>query len=621
MQRKFRLLGRLLLGLLGILVLVVVGGVVWLMNADLKAMAEKAASDALERRVVADSLTITWGNPIHIELHNVRIANADRGSTPEIIKLANFSADVDPVSLWDGMPIYRHLRADGLAVVLERDDQGRGNWKFGSSEPSSGGGGGFALIPKNRTQFPTLLDMVLKDALITYRTYSGKVLRIQLDNVAIVSEGEDTPVSLKAAGAYNNTSLILDAKTQSFDTLRDADTPFGTVFTLAGKTARLDFDGTMMEPLDFEGVEGQMKLDAAKLGNLLASFGAEVEADYPLIVDAHLTRKGDHWELTKAKGELDQGRFTGTLILDEGSKGSADAIATDLSFDILDLNRLIAKAPNGKESDPMQMALVIPADPGVILDAKVKTEQLLHGKMKLADVRVAGSLGSRKAALSELSFAYAGGRVSGAAQIKSTENTSDIAADAKLADLDANRLAQEIGAVGGDLTGKLNGAAHLDMAGNTLGAALKRSNGAAILSMTNGSIKRSIIEKASTDLRSLFRERAGASPIECLGAVVILKNGIATLAPMRLQAKDATLIGSGTVDLVQKRVDLSAKSERASTGFFALDLPVKVSGTFDNLAAGLGGDAEKKWQPIAGPDMAKLSPEIQQLAAANPCLQ
>ena len=50
MQRKFRLLGRLFLGLLGILVLVVVGGVVWLMNADLKAMAEKAASDDEDHR-------------------------------------------------------------------------------------------------------------------------------------------------------------------------------------------------------------------------------------------------------------------------------------------------------------------------------------------------------------------------------------------------------------------------------------------------------------------------------------------------------------------------------------------------------------------------------------------
>lgn len=581
--------------LLGILVLTVAGGVIWLVNADLKPMAEQTASEALGRRVVADELTIGWGNPIHLELRNVRIANATWGSTPEMITLESFSADVDALSLWDGTPLYHHLRAGKLVVVLERDEQGVGNWKFGlptatpSSTPSSSGGS-VALIPKNRTQFPTLLDMVLKDGLITYRSYSGHILRIQLDNVAITSEGQDTPVSLKAAGAYNNTSLMLDATTQSFDVLRDADTPFGTVFTLAGKTAKLDFDGTMMEPLDFEGVDGSMKLDAQKLGNLMASFGAEIDADYP-------------------------------LILDEGSKGSPDAIATDLAFDKLDLNRLVVTDPNAEPSDPMQMNLIIPADPGVILDAKIKTEQLLYGKMTLGDVQAAGNLAPRKAALTELSFAYAGGRVSAAAQVKSTKDSSDIKADATLADIDANRVAQEIGAAGGDLSGKLDGGAHIEMAGATARAALKDSNGAAILSMTNGSIKRSIIEKASTDLRSLFREREGSSPIQCLAAVVILKNGIATLAPLRLQAKDATLTGSGTVDLVQQRVDLSAKSERKSTGFFALDLPVKVSGTFDNLTAGLGGDAEKKWQPIAGPDMAKLAPDIRQLAAGNPCLK
>lgn len=606
------------MALLAGLLLIFLGGVIWLLNADLKPWAEKAASDALGRRVVADGLTVDWGNPIHVELHNLRIANAPWGSVPDMITLESFSADVEALSLWDGTPIYHHLRAGTLTVVLERDPQGAGNWKFNPGADATHDG--FALIPKNRTQFPTLLDMVLKDGLITYRTYHGNVLRIELDNVAIVAEGEDTPVSLKAAGAYNNTSLILDAKTQSFKVMRDAKTPFGTVFSLAGKTAKLDFDGTMMEPLDFEGVDGKMNLDAEKLANLLASFGAEINADYPLVVDAHLMRQRDHWELTKGSGQLDKSAFTGTLILDEGSKGGPDAVKTDLSFDRLDFNRLIPKDPDAKPSDPLQMKLLVPSDPGVILDAKVKTQHLIFGKMTLGNVSAAGSLAPRELVLRELGFDYAGGRVAAVGEIKTVQKRSTFSADAELKNLNADHLAQEIGAAVGDITGKIDGAAHVEMRGDTVATALGNSDGAALVSMTDGSIKRAIIEKASTDLRSLFREREGSSPVQCLAALGILKNGVVTLAPLRLQAKDATLVGSGTVDLVKRRVDLSAKSERKSTGFFALDLPVKVSGTFDNLAAGLAAGADKKWQPMPRPDLAKLAPEIRQLAAGDPCL-
>ncbi len=188
-------------------------------------------------------------------------------------------------------------------MVLERDNEGIGNWKFGpGAEPRAPGG--FALIPKNRTQFPTLLDLVLKDGLITYRTYSGNILRITLDNVAIPSAGEDTPVSLKAAGAYNNTALILDATTQSFS--RPARCQDALRHNLHHRwqdrktVLRRHDDGAA----GFRGCRRCLVDRCRAAGKSRRVPGAEIAANYPLLVDAHLTRKGDHWELQKAKGTL-----------------------------------------------------------------------------------------------------------------------------------------------------------------------------------------------------------------------------------------------------------------------------------------------------------------------------
>ncbi len=83
-------------------------------------------------------------------------------------------------------------------------------------------------------------------------------LGIRLDRVAISSLGEQTPVQLLAEGAYNDVPAQLDATTESYAVLRDDAVPFGTRFTLAGPDTDIAFDGTMQEPLDFEGVRGEL---------------------------------------------------------------------------------------------------------------------------------------------------------------------------------------------------------------------------------------------------------------------------------------------------------------------------------------------------------------------------
>lgn len=596
---------RILLGLFVVMLLVIGGAAIWLTQADLKPMAEKAASDALGRAVVAESFSVDWGASLRIELTDLHIANAPWGSERDMITLKSFSADVDPLSLWRGVPVYQHLRAQGLKVVLERDKQGTGNWKFGSASSSSG----FALIPKNRTQFPTLLDMVMKDALITYRTFSGNVLRIQLDNVAISAPDDVSAATLKAAGAYNNTPLGLDAMTGSFQELRVADKPFRTDFELFGKTSRLTFKGTQMEPLDFDGVDGAINLRADELDNLLASFGADLMAEYPLLLDAHLTKQADHWELTRAKGALDQGNFSGQLILDEGSKGSPDRISTELSFDRLDLDRLFEDQSSGEPS------LSAPKDPGIELAARLRADRFIYRHVALSDVDVTGQLGRGAMMLKSVRFPYAGGRVAANMNIEKR-----VTAAAIIDGVDVDMLAQQLGAKSGDVSGKISGRLTLDMPSGPLRDGLSQSQGAAILSMGEGSIRRTILEELSTDLRTMFREKEGSSPIRCLGAIAILQDGIATVAPLRLMAKGAIVNGGGSIDLAKRQIDLRMRSERKSTGFFALDLPVGISGSFDNLSAGLAQEGDKKWAPPSGPKAAALDPDMHKLMSGNPCL-
>jgi hypothetical protein len=74
-----------------------------------------------------------------------------------------------------------------------------------------------------------------------------------------------------------------------------------------------------------------------------------------------------------------------------------------------------------------------------------------------------------------------------------------------------------------------------------------------------------------------------------------VKDGVGTLLPLRLESDAAILLGGGTVDLAGRRLDLTLKTERDSTGFFALDLPIRVSGPLDALSAEPDSDADRRW--------------------------
>ena len=139
--------------------------------------------------------------------------------------------------------------------------------------------------------------------------------------------------------------------------------------------------------------------------------------------------------------------------------------------------------------------------------------------------------------------------------------------------------------------------------------------------MSQGKIARALLERAATDLRSLFRKGEGSAPIKCLLGILDLRNGLGKISPLRLQTNEASLIGGGQVDLLRDRLDLTVKSDAASTGFLALDVPFRISGDFATLSVQTAIGASTAWldAPAGNMSVRVLPPNLQQLAERNPC--
>ena len=440
------------LGLFGAAALIALLSIAVVAAIGVKPLVENTQRGTLGHRLALGTLDITWGNPLSVKITDLRLANAPWGGGPEMVRIESLSAKIDLRALLGGVLRFEELDVVKPEIILERDSEGTGNWRFNGAASASPRN--VVVIPNKRTRTPTFIDFYLHDGSVSYRTSSGAILRNVLYELTIRSAGEDQPVSLTLDGAYNGTPVRLDAKTQSFSVLRNGLLPFGVEFSASTPTANAGFKGTMMEPLDFDGVRGAMQIDARLLGDFLNIFGADVGADFPLVLTGAFTRTDNHWQLTDAKGKLANDLFDGSLTLTEAGRGKSDNIGVAANFGQLDLNRILAADGMGKPAaghDTQEdgfgaISLRIEPKRGTNFDAKIKARMLVFRSMHFANFGIQSRLASGEDTVSKLTFALAGGTLDASGSAHSVSLGSHVVANATVSGVDADQLAGMLGA-------------------------------------------------------------------------------------------------------------------------------------------------------------------------------
>lgn len=587
-----------------------------------RAAIQMLATHLLDRRVTVAELSFGLGDPVTVRVRGLQIANMPGGSSADMIAIEAIDAALDRAMLLQGKLVYESLQVSRPRIALERDASGKGNWQFGSggSQHASTSDSRLALVPKNRMQFPSLLNFRLTGGELRFRTSSGKWLRLPLDDLTIQAADEDAPVSLVLDGGYNDTDAQLTATTASFNAFREASKPFDAGFSIATPGVKLDFKGVLQEPLDFEGVEGRLALEARRLDDLIAIFDAPTGIVAPLKLAGGFTRHGDAWRLEDARGDIGGNLFTGRIALDEGNRGEADDLQFRLDFDRLDLPTVL---PQG--SSDWRQANLRPstAKDTAHLDLQVSADELLYGDHHLREVavavEVAPGLIRLHGATADLGRPDQAGHLRLNGELRATEaESASLNANLQLDRAEAGTLLQALGLRDGStrIAGAVEGRANLAMHGTLLGEALKTARGHAVITMQQGRIARSLVEAASADLRAIFRDRDDSTALRCLLAAAEIRDGLMVLGPLTLRSDGGTIRGGGHLDLVQQHLDLVLRSDPKTTGFLALDIPLHLQGPLGSISAKPDRQAVTPAQTL--PD---LPPAQAVLARANPCAQ
>ncbi|TDH62838.1 hypothetical protein E2C06_09080 [Dankookia rubra] len=605
------------LGMAVVLLLVLAGGGLLLLGrVDLAGFAAARAEAALGRRVTIGSLHVTPGRWLRLEVTGLRIGNVEGGTRSDMVELNRASAEVELASLLQGPPVLRAVAVDGLTVLLERTADRTRNWRFGAPKPPREG-------PGDRSGLPTLLDAALRDSELLFRTSRGHVLRTRLHHATIRTEDDQAPLLLRAAGTYNDVPVSLDATLGPTALLRDAARPYGTRLHLASGTTTLSFDGTMTDPLDVDGADGRAVLRAPTPEAILALAGAsEAELDASLDLEGRLEHRGNVWRLSAAKGQLAGEAVTVRLAqFTEGGTGRPDAVAVDLGFGRLDLNRRLAAGRRAGTAEA-DLPLAVSDEPDPLLAAKLTVEDLVYSKLQARDVAFEGSLMPGRIAVESFGLTTSGARVIASGQVDRRGTGGAVSAEVRLQDGELDTMRRAFGLRELPLSGRLNGWVAVAAEGATLNAAASGARVSAVVAMQGGRIAREVIETASIDLRLLFRSAQGTTPVSCLLGMLDMRAGVGEVAPLRIRSAEGTVAGTASFDLNRRQVDLVAGSVRSTTDFWALDIPVRVYGSFASPSIRPARWSEDgRARLAAADDVAPLPARLRDFARANPCYQ
>ena len=596
-----------------------VGAFFFVKNGDFGSFVAQRISEKLGRKVEITSLRISPGRWIGVELRDVTLANLESGSHADMLSLRNLQAEIDSWSLlFAATPLVRSLVVEGVTLRLEKL-HGHKNWHFGERSPAPSG-----VNPPDYRGVPTILDFQMKDSEIIIRTTSGNFLRTRIDQAQVTSEAANTPVRMNVRGSYNGLAATLTGDLDSFDALRRAPQPFPVRLHLNSGHTSMNFQGTMTDPLNFEGVAGELRLHAPTPD----VFGALAGEAISLNLDIELTGKFEHanndWKLSDISGKINHEAFKGAILhLVEGDHGKPDHIRVDLAFTRLNLNRIIAGTPSpGGAEKYADIALALDPKQDPVVDARFTVQELTYAKIRVTNSRFVGVLAANKVDISELSLSAFGAQITAHAHAQAIPTGTRITADVAMHNADIDALGRGFGVTAMPLNGRINGRLAVSAEGRTLNTAAHQARVSAVISMLGGSVEKRVIELGSTDIRAAFRRADGNAPLNCLLGVLDMRAGVGQIAPLRIRAETGTIAGSGRFDINNHTMDLLVGSQEDTTSSFALDVPVRIHGRFDDPdLEPARWSSQGRAQMAAADNIAPLPPALRGFANQNPCLR
>jgi AsmA protein len=574
------------LALMALVVLVIaLAGWNWL-RAPIESMTLEKTGRAL---AIGGDITIefAWPQP-RLHAGTVTFANPPWAGEKNMVAAEAVEIALDLPQLLRRKLVFPEVRLRRPVIFLEQGADGRKNWLLDLEQQDE----------EARMQIGRLM---LDQGTLGYDDAAQKT-RIRAEVSTATSEPAGSGLRFSAQGQYKGQPLKVQGTGGPVLALRDESTPYPLQAELSIGRTVVKAEGSVTSLLKIAALDLRIALRGASLAQLYPLLGIALPETGPYATEGQLVHSGRSWRYEKFSGRIGKSDIAGNVdVVTGGKRPTLKAEVTSRLLDLADLGPLIGARPGRLQvaqdaTLPADAAATTPTRARVLPDLPFKTDRwgsvdaevslkaaAIHAdKLPLENLETRLSLKDSVLTLDPLDVGVAGGRLT--AVIVLDGSKQPIAAHAKLR---ARKI--QIGQLvpGADLSdssiGQINGEFDLTGQGNSVGRMLATSNGKLGLIVARGQISRLMMEKAGLHLWEILQLKVTGDKLVKLRCAVgdfDVKDGILQTQALVFDTEITTILGTGSIDLAQERLDLTLNQKTKDSSPLAVRSPIHVRGTF-----------------------------------------
>ena len=541
--------------------------------------------------VIGGDLQLKFGWPLpRIRADAVTFANPAWAREKQMVAADAVEVTIDLPQLLRRNIVLPEVRLVRPVVFLEQGSGGRKNWLLDANQQDE--------------QARIRIDRVLLDhGQLGYDDAAQKTsIRAELSTSDTQSAGGE--LTFSARGQYKGLPLKASGRGGSVLGLRDESTPYPLKADLTVGRTGVRVDGTITSLLKFSAMDMRLSLRGDSLAQLFPLLGIAFPQTRAYATEGRIVHSGRSWRYEKFSGRIGDSDIAGTLQVDTGGKRPAmKAELESKLLDLADLGPLIGSKPGSVDAakkaapPPSQATLPMPAQARVLpdipfstgrwdsVDAEVtlKAKTIRRAKaLPLEDLVAHLSLRDSVLTLNPLDFGVAGGQLDAVISLDGRADPIQARAQVRARKILLAKLFPTV-ALSKTSIGQINGEFDLAGKGNSVGRMLASSNGKVGLVVANGEISKMMMEKIGLHLWEMLVLKVSGDKLvklRCGVADFDVKGGIMHADALIFDTEVTTIIGTGSIDLGQERLDLTLHQKTKDTSPVALRSPIYIRGSF-----------------------------------------
>lgn len=597
--------------------LVISGIAIALFLGSLQDVVQQQGSDRLGRKFAIEGpLNIDWDlTAPRITAERLKLANMDGMADPYMLEIGKVSFQIKIWKLLVGRTELPDVQINDARLILEMTDEDHKNWVFPTL--SKGAAVTDAVIPDDRFNFPIIGNLKIEGSNLIYRN-APKALNIdlKLDTARSESNKGNQTLSVQGKGTLQKKDFDISASSGSLEMLRDTSKPFPLNLSIVMGDTKVDFAGTLKDPVTLQGIDASLKLTGHSLSDLFYLTGIPLPPTPPYKLEGQLGKDGDVWSYKEFTGKVGDSDLNGDLTYDtSGERSFMKAALKSKRMDMDDLSGFVGMSPatgkgetaapeqvaqNKKENASSRLLPNVPIDLGRLrssdMDVTLEVEKLNAPYLPFKGMNVHMKLDNGLLEFNPMKLILADGIVQGSLILDGREEIPVVTTNIDLQRLKLSQFFKD-SRFEAESSGTFGGHIALRGKGKSLAEVMADSNGQIVVLMAGGKISLLLIEAADLDLAQALPLLLGddqSTNIRCGLGDFKVTDGTLHSQIFVLDTDDTNLKGRIDVDLKKENIDAKLDAAPKDPSLLTIQSPIVISGrlkkpsiTLEPVATGL----------------------------------